>query len=113
MRWATVIGLLTFPVNSRKLRQLRGGAKGSDIMVSGTFEVITEQDLGEIAKGAKMLPGAWTIDPVVDIRPPVRPSVWLHPAPPLHDLYVFRRIQAEWNILVASAPPWQGRYLYV
>jgi hypothetical protein len=51
-------------------------------MVSGTFEVITEQDLGEIAKGADMLPGAWTIDPVMDIRPPVRPSVWLHPAPP-------------------------------
>jgi hypothetical protein len=54
----------------------------SDFMVSGTFDVITAQDLGEIAKGANMLPGAWTIDPVVDIRPPIRPCVWLHPAPP-------------------------------
>jgi hypothetical protein len=52
-----------------------------DFMMSGTFEVITAQDLGEMAKGAIMLPGAWTIDPVVDIRPP-GPCIWLHPAPP-------------------------------
>jgi hypothetical protein len=50
-------------------------------MVSGTFEVMTNQDLGEIANGANMLPGAWAIDPVVDIRPP-GPCIWLQPAPP-------------------------------
>jgi hypothetical protein len=49
----------------------------SGFRVSETFEVMTAQDLGDIAKGANMLLGAWTIDPVVDIRPPIRPCIWL------------------------------------
>jgi hypothetical protein len=49
--------------------------------LSDAYEVMSAQDLIEVAKAAAMLPGGgWTVDPVADIRQPGRPCVWLHPA---------------------------------
>jgi hypothetical protein len=45
------------------------------------YEVLSNQDIADIAKCAAMLPGGWTVDPIADIRQPGRPCVWLDPAP--------------------------------
>jgi hypothetical protein len=48
-------------------------------MLPKNRQVMSAQDLVEIANGALILPGEWHMDPVADIRQ--AGAVWVHPGP--------------------------------
>jgi hypothetical protein len=54
-------------------------SRNAQNMLPKSRQIMSAQDLAEIAKGALMLPGEWHMDPVADILQ--AGTVWVHPGP--------------------------------